>query len=85
MCNILPKLTIGSSPDSTDDISWGKSFLDTPANDMWEWSTPAEVTILKEFTLPDFDSLDWNLHLPKKKNYGKHSKHINKILKKMGR
>ena len=84
MCNILPKLTIGSSPDSTDDISWGKSFLDTPANDMWEWSTPAEVTVLKEFTLPDFDYMLFEL--PKKKqNYGKHTKHINKILKKMGR
>ena len=84
MCNILPKLTIGNSPDATDSIIWGKSFLDSPANDMWEWGTPVEVTVLKEFTLPDFDSLDWNLP-KKKKNYGKHSKHINKVLKKMGR
>jgi len=41
-------------------------------------------TIHYPFKITGFDSMLWTLP-KKKKNYGRDTKHINKILKKMGR
>ena len=86
MCNILPKLTIGSSTDATADFTWGKTPpTSSTIDDVWIAIPVGNNHVLHVPPKLDFQSLMWELPKKKKRDYGRDTKHINKVLKKMGR